>query len=129
MAFDLMIRYRDDEPVFTHSVAAQLARVSLEFLQQCEQEGLIVARRMLGGISGFSRSDIRRLVRIRRLREDLGLEFEAVEIVLHLRQQVMDLLNEMDRIERNLLRREQELLNEIQELRRRVADEPHWRQL
>ena len=84
---------------------------------------------MLGGSSGFSRSDIRRLVRIHRLREDLGLEFEAVEIVLHLRQQVMDLLNEMDRIEGNLLRREQELLNEIQELRRRVADEPHWHQL
>lgn len=127
MALDLMRRYEDDEPIFTRSVAVKLAHISIEFLQECEQAELIISRRMLGGSAGFSRADIRRLARVRRLCEDLGLDMEMVEIVLHLRQQVVDLLRQMDDMEGTMLQREQQLLGEIQELRRRVSEETNWR--
>jgi DNA-binding transcriptional MerR regulator len=127
MAPDLMRRYEDNEPIFTRSVAAELAHISIEFLQECEQMELVVSRGMLGGSPLFSRADIRRLERIRRLHEDLGLEMEMVEIVLHMRQQVVGLLRQMDELERSMHQREQQLLGEIQALRRRVSEETDWR--
>jgi hypothetical protein len=39
MAFNLIIHRHtsDDEPIYTRSLAAQLARISLDFLGLCEQ--------------------------------------------------------------------------------------------
>ena len=51
----------------------------------------------------------------------------AVEVVLHLRRQVIDLQMQMDELEQRSRRREQELLNEIQWLRRQLAAETLWR--
>ena len=129
MAFNLSIRTRradDDEPLYSASVAAQLARVSLELLRQCEEESLIRPRAMAGGGLGYSAADIRRLIRIRRLQDDLELDLPAVEVVLHMRRQVLDLMAELDELERQMWRRERLLLAEMQRLRRRVADEAEW---
>jgi hypothetical protein len=43
-----------------------------------------------------------------------------------MRQQVIDLLTEMDEIELRMAQREQELVNEINVLRRRLAEEVEW---
>ncbi len=118
---------RDDEAVYSRTVAAQLAGVSLSFLRRCEREGLLRPRAMPGGGLGYTAADVRRLMRIRRLREDLGLNLPAVEVVLRLRRQVIDLLVELDELEREMLRREQALLEEIQRLRRQLAAEARWR--
>jgi DNA-binding transcriptional MerR regulator len=126
MARHLIVRSRKDEPIYTRSVAAELARISEEFLRACEQERLIRARVMTGGGQGYSAADIRRLARIRRLREDLELDLPAVEVVLHMRRRVLDLLQEMDEMERYMRRREQALLAEIQQLRRHLAQEADW---
>lgn len=128
MARNLIIRSRRDEPIYTRSVAAELARISEEFLRACEQERLIRTRVMTGGGQGYSAADVRRLARIRRLREDLELDLPAVEVVLHMRRRVLDLLQEMDEMERYMRQREQELLAEIQQLRRHLAEEADWRQ-
>lgn len=128
MPFNLTLRVRDDEPFYTPSVAAQLARISLEFLRLCEQENLLQAKIMAGGGEGYTPADIRQMARIRRLRQDLELDLPAVEVALHLRRQVIELRQQMDEMERLMLRREQELLNEIQQLRRRLAEDAEWRQ-
>lgn len=121
-----LIRLRENEPMFTRALAAQLARVSLEFLSLCEQADLIEVQVMSGGGVGYSTVDIRRLARIRRLCRDLDLDLTAVEVVLHLRRQVLDLLAQLEEMEQQQARREQELLNEIQQLRRRLAEEADW---
>ena len=126
MPFNLTVRIRDDEPFYTRSVAAQVARISLDFLRLCEEENLLQAKIMAGG-QGYTPADIRQMARIRRLREDLELDLPAVEVALHLRRQVVDLLSQIDQMERHMLKREQELLNEIQQLRRRLASEGEWR--
>jgi len=127
MPFNLTVRIRDDEPFYTRSVAAQVARISLDFLRLCEEENLLQAKIMAGGGQGYSPADIRHMARIRRLREDLELDLPAVEVALHLRRQVVELLAQIDEMERQMSKREQELLNEIQQLRRRLASEGEWR--
>ncbi len=127
MTFMAIVRHREDEPHYTATVAAQLAGVSVAFLRRCVREGLIEPKVMPGGGMGFSVRDVRQLARIRRLRDDLALDLAAVGIVLHLRRQVVDLLTQLEEQERQALRREQELLQEIQSLRRQLAEEGAWR--
>ena len=51
--------------LFTRTVAAQLARVSLDFLERLEQGDLIRPRELEGGEKGYAPEDIGRLSRIR----------------------------------------------------------------
>lgn len=105
--------------IFTRTVAAQLALVPLEFLELLESEGLVQPRELAGGEPGYTPEDIGRLARIRRLHETLGLDLAAVEVVLRLREQVTVLMAQMEEMERRFARREQELLQELEDWRRR----------
>lgn len=127
MMYKLIIRSRDEEPIYTRPVTAQLAQVSIEFLCLCEEENLIQVQVMTGGGKGYSVTDIRHLARIRRLHKDLELDLPAVEITLNLRRQVLDLMAQMDEMERRHARRKQELMDEIRQLQRRLAEEAEWR--
>jgi DNA-binding transcriptional MerR regulator len=127
MTYRLVIRSRDEEPVYTRPVAAQLAQVSIEFLRLCEEENLIQVQVMAGGGQGYSVAHIRHLARIRRLHEDLELDLPAVEVVMNLRLRVLDLMTQMDEVERRAAQREQELIDEIRLLRRRLAEKAEWR--
>ena len=128
MANYLILRSEDEkERIFTPSVAAQLARISLDFLEECERAELIRAGRMPGGGHGYTTADVRNLARIRRLRQDLGLDLAAVEVVLHMRERIVEMLREMDTIEGHMIRRERQLQREIRQLRRRLAEDAKWR--
>lgn len=117
-------RPEDDNPggavIFSRSMAAQMARVPLEFLELVEAEALLTPRATPGGEPGYSARDIERLARIRRLHELLGLDLAAVEVVLHLREQIEDLMARLEEMERRFAERERELLEEIEALRRRL---------
>lgn len=126
MTNNLIHRSIYKEPLFLRTVTAQLARVSMEFIVQCEQEGLVEYRVISGGGSGFSTSDIRRLARVRRLRDDLELDFPAVEVVLNLRQQLLDLMDHTETLEQQMIKRERQLLAEIQQLRSQLAKKTQW---
>lgn len=105
--------------IFTRTVAAQLARVSLEFLERLEADELMQPREGEGGEPGYAPEDIGRLSRIRRLHETLGLDLASVEIVLRLRERLVLLRSQMEEMEAHFARREQELLQELNDLRRR----------
>lgn len=121
-----MIFDEEDEPIYTRKVAAQLAQISLGFLRQCEQEELVQARLMRGGSLGYSAHEIRQLARIRRLHDDLELDFVAIGVTLNLHRQVTDLQAQLEEMERQMYQREGELLHELQLLRRRLALESEW---
>ena len=105
--------------IFTRTVAAQLAQVSVEFLDRLEADELMQPRELEGGEQGYAPEDIGRLSRIRRLHETLGLDLASVQIVLRMREQVVNLLARMEEMEAHFNRREQELLQELEDLRRR----------
>ena len=121
--YSLAIHSPCHEVIYHPVAASQLARVTLAFVRECEQEGLIRSQRMAHGEYGYRLAEIRQLARIRRLRETLQLDLAAVEVVLKLHQRVSDLLAQLDTVEQRLIEREQELLGEVQDLRRRLAEE------
>ncbi len=127
MKYKLIVRPKDDTPAYTYQTAADMARISTDFLRQLEEEELILPKWMSGGLRGFSAADLDELARIRRLREDLELDLPAVEIVLHMRQQVLGMITQIDEMEQWFTHREAELLQEIHQLRHRLAAEAIWR--
>ena len=126
MRYDLTIRSTADDKIYTRAAAAQMAQISLELLRACEQEGILQMRQVSGGTRGYSTKDVRHMVVIRRLHEDLELDISSVDVILHMRQRVIDLLSEMDEMKARMNQREQELINEIGTLRRRLAEDAEW---
>ena len=116
-----------DEPRYTRIVTAQLAEISIEFLDRCEEEQLVRTRIIRGGSPGYSARDIRRIARIARLHEDLELDFASLEIVLNMREQILELREHLEAIEQDMARREEQLLRELITLRRQLASESNWR--
>jgi DNA-binding transcriptional MerR regulator len=118
-----LIRTRDEETIYLRPFAARLAGVSEDFLTQCEREGLITCRRMEGGESGLDRNDVRRLSLIRRLHQELDLDLDTIDLVLHLRRQVINLQGEIEAMERKARQKERQLLAELQQIRRSFIPE------
>lgn len=123
----MIIQSGEEEPLYTRRIAAQMARISLEFLRRCEREQFVEPRPLPGGGVGYTAADIRHLARVRRLRYSLGLDLPAVEVVLHLRRQVVELQKHLAQMEMEMEQRERVRLSEIQELRRQLAQEITWR--
>ena len=116
-----------DEPRYTRIAAAQLADVSIVFLERCESERLIQVRVIRGAKPGYSARDIRELARIGRLHSDLELVFQAIEVVLNMRQQLLGLQEQLEKMERDVVQREERLTRELVDLRRRLAAESGWK--
>lgn len=82
MAIDEMFGH--EEPIFIISVAARMLGVRTQTLRYYERLGLIEPNRTQGNQRIFSRSDIERVQRIRKLMDDLGVNLAGVEVVLKL---------------------------------------------
>jgi len=127
MSYQLIIHSEEEEPLYSRPMAAKLAHISLDFLRRCERENIVRPRPLPGGDVGYTAADIRRLARVRRLHQSLQLDMSAVEVVLHLRRQVIELQTLLDQLEMEMDEREQAWLREVQELRRQLAQEFKWR--
>jgi len=124
--YTLAIYSQCHEVLYSPASASHIARVSLDFLMECEREGLVRSQMMAHGEYGYPITEIRQLARIRRLCNSLAIDLAAVEVILHLRQQVVELIEQLNQLEQQMGSREQELLNEIQALRYHLADEVDW---
>ena len=116
-----------DEARYTRVIAAQLANISILFLERCETERLIQVRVIRDGKPGYSARDIRKLARIGRLHADLELNFPALEVVLNMRRQLLDIQEQMESLEGEMVQREERLTRELVDLRRRLAAESKWK--
>jgi len=114
--------YSDHPEVhFEPRTVARLARVSEEFIRQCERQELVTCRIMLHGRKGLCLADVYKLKRIRHLHEDMGLDLEAVDFVLRYRNRIQTMRRRLDEMKQRMHQRDQEHLNEILALRRRLA--------
>jgi len=119
------IRCDTREVVYSLTETAKLARVTTEFICECERENLVHTT-MAQGSKGYGHEAIRRLIRIRHLHQDLGLDLMAVDCILRMRKQMDTLRQQLDEMEQRMHRREQELLQEIQNLKKRIAIKCDW---
>jgi hypothetical protein len=86
--YPLAIYCDHPEPHFELSTAASLARVSEDFIYRCDHEGLVKVRVMLHGKKGLCFADVCKMKLVRHLHEDMGLDLEAVDLVLRYRKQI-----------------------------------------
>jgi MerR family transcriptional regulator/heat shock protein HspR len=85
----------DDEPRYAISVVAERCGVHRRTLLRYEEWGLVEPSRSGRGRL-YSEADIDRVLRVRRLVEDLGVNLAGAAAVLHLRQQVIALQRDME---------------------------------
>lgn len=79
------------EPRFTLDAVAVRCRVHPSTVLRYERLGLIATTARGNAVGRYSESDIARVLRIRRLVNDLGVNLAGVEAILHLRDQVLTL--------------------------------------
>lgn len=92
------------ERYYTIKVAAELCGLHEQSLRMYERRGLIAPRRSRGNIRRFSDADVERIRFIKRLVDELGVNLAAVEVILHMREQLLEAQQELA-----ALRREREL--------------------
>ena len=97
---------RDDEPCYVISVAAKLLGLHVQTLRYYERVGLLAPSRSQGNIRLYSERDVVRLRDVKRLMEDLGVNLAGAEVVLKMRDRILDLERERDM-----------LMQEVQRLR------------
>src|SRR2546430_16877707 len=96
---------QESQPVYMIGVAAQLCGVHPQTLRQYERLGLVVPSRVGAKNRLYSEADIRRVRRIQRLTQQMGVNLAGVELILRL-------LEDMDGIRRDF---EKQLAENLQE--------------
>ena len=81
---------QDSRPVYSISVAAELADLAVPTLRLYEQHGLVTPARTDGGTRRYSADDVERIRRVSGLVED-GVTLSAVQMVLDLQDSNRDL--------------------------------------
>ena len=90
---------RNEEPRYVISVAARILGTHTYTLRYYERIGLIEPKRSQGNIRLYSDRDIDLLRRVRTLVEDMGINLAGVEVILRLMQRMVEMQNEMEKLE------------------------------
>lgn len=119
--YPLTIFCTEPEVQFEYRIVARLARVSEEFILQCEREELVDAKPMLHGAKGLNPAEINKLKLIRYLHQDMGLPLDAVDFVLRYRERVKKMECQIHEMEQQLRQKEQDHQTEVLKLCRQLA--------
>jgi MerR family transcriptional regulator, heat shock protein HspR len=91
-----------DEPRYVISVAAQLLQVHPQTLRLYEREGLVEPGRSRGNIRLYSDRDIERLRMMQRLTTDLGVNLAGAEVIMNMRDTILELHRQLAALRREL---------------------------
>ena len=92
----------DDRPRYMISVAAELVGMHPQTLRMYEQKGLVQPKRTAGNTRLYSEADLERLRLIQKLTTQLGLNLAGVEAVLDLEDQLRRMQARLARLEREM---------------------------
>jgi MerR family transcriptional regulator, heat shock protein HspR len=84
------------QPVYMIGVAAQLCGVHPQTLRQYERLGLVVPSRVGAKNRLYSEMDIRRVRRIQRLTQEMGVNLAGVELILRLLEDMESMKSEFE---------------------------------
>jgi MerR family transcriptional regulator/heat shock protein HspR len=85
-----------EQQFYTIKVAAELCGMHEQSLRMYERRGLIAPQRSPGNIRRFSHQDVEQIRFIKRLVDELGVNLAGVEVIMHLRQQLIETQEELD---------------------------------
>jgi hypothetical protein len=83
------------EELLDAEAAARIARIDVTFVRRCAEIGLVTP-----SSEGYSEAEMAELRRARRLHDDLGLDYEAIEVVLEMVRRIRGLQAEIRRLQR-----------------------------
>lgn len=92
-------RARQASDGLTISVLAARCGVAPATIRRYEQFGL-VAPQSEAGIPRYAEGDVERVLRIRRLTTELGVNLAGAEVILHMREQILLLRQELESLRR-----------------------------
>ena len=98
MSMNEMLGY--EEPCFVISVAARILGVRTQTLRYYERLGLVEPYRTGGNQRVYSRRDVDRVLRIRNLMDDLGVNLAGVEVVIGLLDRIQKNEKEVQRLKK-----------------------------
>ena len=90
-----------EKHLYTIKIAAELCGMHEQSLRMYERRGLIAPRRSAGNIRRFSDQDVEQIRFIKRLVDDLGVNLAGVEVILHMRRQLLDVQQELSALRRS----------------------------
>jgi MerR family transcriptional regulator/heat shock protein HspR len=85
-----------DMPCFTMSVAARMAGLHPQTLRAYEQAGLMQPTRTRGNKRLYSKRDIERLRKIRRLTQEMGMSLSGAKAILRMAGRMAQMEERMD---------------------------------
>lgn len=86
----------DNQPVYMIGVAAQLCGVHPQTLRQYERLGLIQPSRAGAKNRLYSEADIRRVRRIQRLTQHMGVNLAGVELIMRLLEEIDEMRRDFE---------------------------------
>ena len=90
------------QPSYVISVAAQMVGVHAQTLRYYERLGLVEPARSQGNIRLYSPWDVRRVLWIKALIEDLGINLAGVEVIIRMSRRMATLEREVERLRARL---------------------------
>jgi MerR family transcriptional regulator, heat shock protein HspR len=91
------------EQYYSIRVAAELCGMHEQSLRLYERRGLVAPSRTQGNMRRFSDADIEQIRFIKRLVDDLGVNLAGVEVIIHMRQQLMEVQRELEELRAEVL--------------------------
>jgi MerR family transcriptional regulator/heat shock protein HspR len=92
----------DDRPRYMISIAAELVGMHPQTLRMYEQKGLVRPKRTAGNTRLYSEVDLERLRLIQKLTTQLRLNLAGVEAVLDLEEELQRMQARLERLERDM---------------------------
>jgi MerR family transcriptional regulator, heat shock protein HspR len=92
----------DRQPKYTISIVAEIVGLHEQSLRMYERRGLIRPQRSDGNIRLFSDDDVERVRTIKRLIDDLGVNLAGAEVILHMREQMDAMREELEQLKHAL---------------------------
>ena len=80
---------------YMFSAVAEMYNIHPQTLRLYEREGLLAPSRSMGNTRLYTQEDLERLEAILNLTRDLGVNLAGIEIILHMREHMREMQNEM----------------------------------
>jgi MerR family transcriptional regulator, heat shock protein HspR len=90
------------EPKYVISIAARILGCEIHTLRYYEKLGVVKPYRSGGNIRYYSEADIDQLRHIKALMEDMGVNMAGVEVILKLREKMVEMQHRIDLLETEL---------------------------
>ena len=108
-------------PAFFIGVVAQLTGAHPQTLRNYERIGLLRPGRSAGDVRMYSRRDVERVRRIRRLTKDLGVNLAGVEVILNLTEKLELMQGRYDQKFDDMERRHRDEINRLKAILQRLT--------